>query len=924
MSDNYMSPEGNARQQIDQDLEKAGWIIQNKNKINLSAGLGVAIREYQTDSGPADYILFVNKKPVGVIEAKRPEEGVRLTVHENQTTKYAESHLKWFINQKPLRFRYESTGKITRFTDSNDKIHRSRIIFNFQKPQTLQEWLKQEDTLRNKLAQIPELIIKNLRKCQINAITNLENSFSENRPRALIQMATGSGKTFTAITAIYRLLKFANAKRILFLVDTKNLGEQAEQEFIGYSPADDPRNFAELYNVQRLNSRYISPDSQVCISTIQRMFSILKNQDLDESLEESSLNELKLVGPPKEVVYNEKYPPEFFDFIIIDECHRSIYNLWRQVIEYFDAFHIGLTATPDKRTFAFFHENVVSEYSHEQAVIDGVNVGYDVFVIETEITQNGSQLKAKEFIDVRDKLTREERWEQLDEEYQYTGNDLDKSVVNPSQIRNIIKTFKNKLLTEIFPNRKEVPKTLIFAKSDSHADDIIQMVREEFAESNEFCKKITYNSPEDPKSILSSFRNDYYPRISVTVDMIATGTDVKPLECLIFMRDVKSKNYFEQMKGRGTRTLQKDDLKKVTLSATENKTHYVIVDAVGVCKSLKTDSRPLERKPSISLKNLMMNIAMGNREEDILTSTANRLTRMDRALSKNEKDKFAEISSGQSLQEVVKGLLDVNDPDLIERKAREKFKLDEQERLSESQIEETKREFLNKACDIFNNPDIRDYIENVRKIHEQIIDDLNIDTVTKADWTEQTQNQAENTIETFRDFLNKNKDEIIALKIFYSQPYRIKEITFKMIDELYAILKSSPYSLNLERLWGAYHQLHSDKVKGISKNRMLTDLVSLIKYELKIDKELRPFSDVVSRNFKDWVFKKNAGHIQFSEEQMDWLRMIKDHIMTSMKITQDSFNFTPFDALGGIGKFYQEFGEDYDKILKELNEVLVA
>jgi len=487
-------------------------------------------------------------------------------------------------------------------------------------------------------------------------------------------MATGSGKTYTAVTSVYRLLKFAHAKRILFLVDTKNLGEQAEQEFIGYSPADDSRNFAELYNVQRLNSRYISKDSQVCISTIQRMYSILKDRELDESVEETSLNEIKVVGPPKDVVYNEKYPPEFFDFIVIDECHRSIYNLWRQVIEYFDAFHIGLTATPDKRTFAFFHENIVSEYSHEQAVVDGVNVGYDTYVIETEITQQGSKIKAKEFIDIRNKLTREERWEQLDEEFQYFGNDLDRSVVNPSQIRNIIKTFKSKLLTEIFPNRKEVPKTLIFAKSDSHADDIIQIVREEFAESNEFCKKITYKSLEDPKSILTSFRNDYYPRISVTVDMIATGTDVKPIECIIFMRDVKSKNYFEQMKGRGTRTLPKDDLRKVTPSASENKTHYVIVDAVGVCKSLKTDSRPFERKPSIPLKDLMMNIAMGSREEDILMSTANRLTRIDKALSEKEKEKFEEISSGASIKEVVKALLNANDPDFINQKSKKNFK----------------------------------------------------------------------------------------------------------------------------------------------------------------------------------------------------------------------------------------------------------
>jgi type I restriction enzyme R subunit len=919
----YITPEGNARQEIDKNLIKAGWTIQDKNQINLSAGLGVAVREYPTESGPADYILFINQKPVGVIEAKRPEEGLHLTSHEDQTAKYAESQLKWCVNKETLRFRYESTGIVTRFTDIKDKIHQSRPIFNFQQPDTLFEWLKQEDTLRNKLTRITPLDTRNLWDCQITAIKNLEKSFAENRPRALIQMATGSGKTFTAITSIYRLLKHAQAKRILFLVDTRNLGEQAEQEFIGYSPVDDPRNFTELYNVQRLNSRYISKDNQVCISTIQRMYSILKGQDLDESAEETSLNEIIQIKPTEEVVYNEKYPPEFFDFIVIDECHRSIYNLWKQVLDYFDAFYIGLTATPDKRTYAFFRENVVSEYSHEQAVIDGVNVGYDVYLIETEITQQGSKIKAKEYIDIRDKLTREERWDQLDEDLEYTANDLDKSVVNPSQIRNVIKTFKDKLLTEIFPNRKEIPKTLIFAKTDSHADDIIQITRQVFAQSNEFCKKITYKSPDDPKSILSSFRNDYYPRIAVTVDMIATGTDVKPIECIIFMRDVKSKNYFEQMKGRGTRTLGKDDLRKVTPSALDNKTHFVVIDAVRVCQSLKTDSRPLERKPSVPLKDLMMNIAMGNRDKDVMLSIANRLTRLDKAASQEEQKGFQEVSSGVSFKDIVKDLLNAHDPDYIQERTREKFNLKPGDEITQDLLEDVQKEISENASAVFNNPQVRDYIENVRKIHEQIIDTVNIDTVVNAGWQEQTLEQAQEIIQIFRDFIAENKDEITALKIFYDQPYRLKDITFKMIKDLHAALQNPPYSLTPERLWNAYYQIDSKKVRGVSTKRMLTDIVSLLRYELKIDKELAPFSEIINRNFKSWVFNKNAGNIQFTEEQMDWLRMIKDHITSSMKISRESFDYTPFNESGGLGRYYQVFGQDYENILNEMNEALV-
>jgi len=509
---------------------------------------------------------------------------------------------------------------------------------------------------------MPPLSEENLRRAQINAINNLEKSFKQNRQKALIQMATGAGKTYTACTFVYRLLKHADAKRILFLVDTKNLGEQAEQEFLKYQPNDDNRKFTELYNVQRLNSSYIASDSQVCISTIQRLYSILKGKELDEKDEEENPHESMWGWQKKEpipVEYSRDNPIEQFDFIIIDECHRSIYNLWKQVLEYYDAFLIGLTATPDKRTFGFFNENVVSEYTYEESVADGVNVPYDVFTIETEITQAGSKIQAKEYVDKREKLTRKKRWERLDEDFQYTPNKLDKDVVNPSQIRNIIRTFKESL-PAIFPGRYddngeyEVPKTLIFAKTDSHADDIIDIVREEFGEGNEFCKKITYRTEEDPKPVLSRFRNSRDPRIAVTVDMISTGTDVKPLEILLFMRDVKSMNYFEQMKGRGTRIINFDDLKKVTSSVKHTKTHFVIVDAIGATKSKKTDSRPLERKPTVPMKDLLGAVTMGAQGEDLYTSLANRLIRLEKQLTEDEKTNFESISGGKSINHVAK------------------------------------------------------------------------------------------------------------------------------------------------------------------------------------------------------------------------------------------------------------------------------
>jgi type I restriction enzyme R subunit len=918
MSDNQ-TPEQRARNEIDKKLNDAGWVVQEKNKIDWSASRGIAVKEYLTNVGPVDYVLFVDRKPVGVIEAKKDEEGHRLTVVEEQSSGYATSKLK-YLNNDPLPFVYESTGKLTRFTDFRDPKPRSRLVFSYLRPETFEEYLKKRP-LRERLLAIPELKTDGLRDCQITAISNLEESFKDNRPRALVQMATGSGKTYTAITFIYRLLKFADAKKVLFLVDTRNLGEQAEQEFQAYMPNDDSRKFTELYNVQRLRSSYVPSDSQVCISTIQRLYSILKGEELDEKTEEENPAEERewKQKEPLPVVYNEKVPIEEFDFIVIDECHRSIYNVWQQVLDYFDAFLIGLTATPDKRTFGFFNENVVSEYSHEEAVADGVNVGYDVYTIETEITKNGAKISAQEFVDRREKLTRKKRWEQLDEDYAYTAKKLDKDVVNPSQIRRVIRTFKENL-PEIFPGREEVPKTLIFAKNDSHADDIINIVREEFGEGNAFCKKVTYKAEEDPKSVLADFRNLYNPRIAVTVDMIATGTDLKPLECLLFIRDVKSRNYFEQMKGRGTRTLGYDDLKKVTPSAVSAKTHFVIVDAVGVTKTLKTDSRPLERKKSTSLKDLLAAVTFGARDEDLYVSLASRLARLNRQISEDERAIFAEKANGKTVNQTVKDLLNAYNPDIIDLKASEN-KLRQPE-VSDADAKKKAQEILIDIARSTFSGELNDYLENVRRVHEQIIDTVNLDTLKRAEWDKDAVVRADELVNDFKAYLEANKDEITALRIFYNQPYLRREVTFTMIKEVLEKLKLEKPHFAPLRVWQAYEQL--EKVHGNSPKEELTALVSLIRRITEIDPVLTAYDQTVNRNFQDWVFKKQAGTLKFTEDQMNWLRMIKDYVATSFHLEIDDLDYTPFDALGGRGRMYQLFGDEMNTMISELNEALAA
>ena len=912
-----MKPEEKSRLTIDKKLIESGWVIQDIKSLNLSASLGVAVREFPTNTGPVDYALFIGGVPVGVIEAKKTDEGENITAVEGQSSRYANSTFKWIKSIYRIRFVYEATDKLTRFTDYNDIKYRSRTVFSFHRPQTLNALLKQSDTVRNNMKHFPEFDPTGFRKCQISAIENLDKSFADNRPKALVQMATGAGKTFTAITAAYRLLKYGKMNRILFLVDTKGLGEQAEREFLAYRPTDDNRSFSQIYGVHRLKSSYIPDGVQICISTIQRMYSILKGDELDESAEETSFNEFVTAESkaPKEVVYNEKYPPEFFDCIIVDECHRSIYNVWNQVLEYFDSFIIGLTATPDKRTFAFFNENVVSEYPREQAIIDGVNVGEDIFLIETNIGKNTTHIM-KQMIEVRSRLSREKRWKQLDEDVDYRPSQLDRDIVNPSQIRTVIRTFKENVFTSLFPRRKEVPKTLIFAKTDSHADDIIQIVREEFGEGNEFCKKITY-SADNPESVLSSFRNDYYPRIAVTVDMIATGTDVKPIECLIFMRDVRSKNYFEQMKGRGTRTLSKDDLQKVTPSATDNKDHFVIVDAVGVTKSKKSDTRTLERKPSVSMKELMMNVALGDKSEDTLTSLANRVIRLNSQMTPSEKKEFVE-KIGDSAGQIAEKLLNAFDEDAILHKAQEQFATLEP---SEAQIADAKKALVIDAVAPFQNPDVRDYIENVRRSHEQIIDNVNLDEVLFAGFDSQQEENADRVISSFREFIDENRDEIIALRIIYNQNYKDRPMAIEGLKALYEKLKSK--GITVERLWDCYAIKKPEKVKR-GTMAQLADLISIIRFEMGYTENLAPFADRVNYNFMQWTLRRNAGAVHFTDEQMEWLRLVKDHIAVSLSIETSDLDLNPFDRKGGLGRFYEVFGENYEAILMEMNIELVA
>jgi type I restriction enzyme R subunit len=954
------SPEQRARHEIDAALAAAGWIVQDRADMNLAAGQGVAVREFKMASGHgfADYLLFVTGKAVGVLEAK--PAGYALGNVELQADKYA-TGLPAGLNPpvNPLPFLYLSTGVESRFINGLDPDPKTRAISanlpHIHRPETLAEWIAAEtldawvkrlhlegsglytaaddtrpSSFRGRIRTMPPLERGSLYPNQIEAVTNLEHSLKRNRPRALVQMATGSGKTIAAISAIHRLIKYGGARRVLFLVDRSNLGEQAEKEFQGYRAPDVNRKFTELYNVQRLTSNAIMDSSRVVISTIQRVYSMLKGEpDLDPALEEGSQFETSGAAfrEPLPVVYNLAYPPEYFDVVVIDEVHRSIYTLWRQVVEYFDAFLVGLTATPSKQTLGFFNKNLVMEYDHERAVADGVNVDFEVYNIRTRITEGGATVEAKAdtMLGYRDRQTRALRWETPDEDLTYDPNELDRRVVAPDQIRTTIRTFRDRLPVDIFPGRREVPKTLIFAKDDSHAEDIVEIVRDEFGRGNAFCQKITYKvTAANPRDLIQAFRNQYEPRIAVTVDMVATGTDIKPIEIVMFMRAVKSRVLFEQMKGRGVRIINPNDLRAVSGADAVAKTHFVIVDCVGMTETQLADTQPLDRQRTVSLKALLEHVAMGGTDPDALSTLASRLARLSKQCGPEEHARVVEASGGPDLPGLCRGIVDGLDPDRQIEEARRAFAVPEGEPPTAPQVKQAAETMLKRATEpLATKPALRTLLVDLKREVEQVIDEVTEDEVLEAGASEEAKEKAGALVADFERFIEEHKGEIDALQFFYAQPYT-KRLSFQDIKALAEAIKAPPRAWTPERLWRAYETLRKDKVRGASGKRLLTDIVSLVRFATHKDDELVPFGEHVRARFEGWMAQQGNQGRAFTAEQRRWLEMMRDHIATSLEMTVEDLDYAPFAEAGGRGKAAQVFGEGLQEVLAELNGALAA
>ncbi len=640
-----MTPEEKARIKIDQWFTDAGWEVVNRDAYEPTC-TAVAIREGLLKGNlEADYFLFINGKAVGVLEAKREETDAFASKVCEQAALYARSVPNIYQTyQKPLPFIFTSNGKELYFCDFREPDSYFKPIMAIPTPHELVKKLGIEDTF----AGLPTLKKKGLRDCQYEAVTELEKSFRAGQNRALMVLATGAGKTYTACLAAYRMLSYTPMRRVLFLVDRNNLGKQAEGEFGTFRLTENGDAFNTIFTVNRLRSSSIPSDSNVVISTIQRLFSFLKGETIEDN-DNDDENE-----PAEEVTLppNPNLPHDYFDMIIIDECHRSIYGNWRKVLEYFDTARlVGLTATPIEETKKFFNYNIIVNYTLEKSIVDGVNVDCRVYRIKTQVTETGGAILEGERVKEETRYTGEVKTVRNKETKTYTNKELNRSVINPAQIKLILSTYWDVVYTELFndpqrePNMDYLPKTLIFALNEAHATNIVQIAKEVFGRTDDrFVQKITY-SAGDSNELIRQFRNDKDFRIAVTCTLVATGTDVKPLEVVMFMRDVESLPLYIQMKGRGVRTIGDEQLRNVTLNAFSKDCFY-LVDAVGVTEHAQTVA-PIDDGPTtktITLKELLERISHGYIPDEYLKRLAATLARIYNKADDSQRKEFVRLS----------------------------------------------------------------------------------------------------------------------------------------------------------------------------------------------------------------------------------------------------------------------------------------
>lgn len=857
-----MKPEEKARVIIDRMFEEAGWKVVDRDKYapNMTA---VAIKEgLMVGNREADYLLFLNGKAVGVLEAKRIETDINSDIVQEQTRLYTRSCPKWcqaWFPNIPLPLAYVANSRDLMFYDTRKSNSEFEYCKKIHTPKEVKKLLSLEDDYVG----LPTLSPKGLRACQYEAITQLEQSFRNGENRALMVLATGAGKTYTACLAAYRMLAFTPMKRILFLVDRNNLGKQAETEFGTFRLTENGDPFNTIFTVNRLKSSSVLTDSNVVISTIQRLFSLLKGDEITDNDEDDEEIEDKEIMLPE----NPNLLSDFFDMIIIDECHRSIYGNWQKVLNYFSkAKLIGLTATPIPETKAFFNGNIIVNYTLEKSIVDGVNVDCRVYRIKTQATENGGAILEGDKVKRETCYTGQVQTINNQETKNYTREELNRSIINPAQIKLILETYRDAVYTELFtdpqrePNMDYLPKTLIFALNENHATNIVQIAKEVFGHNdNCFVQKITY-SAGDSNELIRQFRNDKDFRIAVTCTLVATGTDIKPLEVVMFMRDVASEPLYIQMKGRGVRTIGDEQLRNVTPNA-YSKDCFFLVDAVGVTEHEKSITSPSDSATTklISLKELLEKITHGNVSDDYLRLLASRLSRISHKCEEKDREKFISLAH-ISMMDIASNIFD----------ALEQGSLPEYVNVNESN---TIRKAL--VHNIANEPDAREFLLILNAGFIETLMPGEDMLISKGF----SQEEAQATTSAFEAYCEEHKDEIEALRIIYNN--QGEPLTYAILKDLENKLKFANSKFNTSLLWNSYAIINPPMVKHSStkeEKEALTNIIQLVRYAFHQIERLESLYPSANQRFNLWCGQNQRP---LTEEQIGVMQQVFSYIASN-------------------------------------------
>lgn len=857
-----MKPEEKARVIIDRMFEEAGWKVVDRDKYapNMTA---VAIKEgLMVGNKEADYLLFLNGKAVGVLEAKRIETDINSDIVQEQARLYTRSCPKWcqaWFPNIPLPLAYVANSRDLMFYDTRKSNSEFEYCKKIHTPKEVKKLLSLEDDYVG----LPTLSPKGLRACQYEAITQLEQSFRNGENRALMVLATGAGKTYTACLAAYRMLAFTPMKRILFLVDRNNLGKQAETEFGTFRLTENGDPFNTIFTVNRLKSSSVLTDSNVVISTIQRLFSLLKGDEITDNDEDDEEIEDKEIMLPE----NPNLLSDFFDMIIIDECHRSIYGNWQKVLNYFSkAKLIGLTATPIPETKAFFNGNIIVNYTLEKSIVDGVNVDCRVYRIKTQATENGGAILEGDKVKRETCYTGQVQTINNQETKNYTREELNRSIINPAQIKLILETYRDAVYTELFtdpqrePNMDYLPKTLIFALNENHATNIVQIAKEVFGHNdNCFVQKITY-SAGDSNELIRQFRNDKDFRIAVTCTLVATGTDIKPLEVVMFMRDVASEPLYIQMKGRGVRTIGDEQLRNVTPNA-YSKDCFFLVDAVGVTEHEKSITSPSDSATTklISLKELLEKITHGNVSDDYLRLLASRLSRISHKCEEKDREKFISLAH-ISMMDIASNIFD----------ALEQGSLPEYVNVNESN---TIRKAL--VHNIANEPDAREFLLILNAGFIETLMPGEDMLISKGF----SQEEAQATTSAFEAYCEEHKDEIEALRIIYNN--QGEPLTYAILKDLENKLKFANSKFNTSLLWNSYAIINPPMVKHSStkeEKEALTNIIQLVRYAFHQIERLESLYPSANQRFNLWCGQNQRP---LTEEQIGVMQQVFSYIASN-------------------------------------------